>query len=89
MAYRHLISCHVSGRMHARLTELAASREMPVAYFIRSAIARELADGFGQDRSNRDSILFLVTAMDALLTRVDPQLRADAVAKWNAQLEGN
>jgi len=89
MAYRHLISCHVSGRMHARLTELAASRETSVAYLIRSALTRELADGFGQDRNQRDNVLFLVFAMDALLTRVDPQLRADTVTKWNAQLEGN
>lgn len=89
MGHRYHLACYVTPEIFAAFGKLAASRHMTVTGLLRRLIVAEIeASSLLNPGDLERNILFLVRAMNALLTVQDQALRDRVIAEWRREVLG-
>jgi hypothetical protein len=87
MAYEHIIRFRVTAEMHAALEELAKRRDSDSCKLLRELVGRELSRSADRNEELRERVLFLVIAMDGLLSEhPNRELRTSTLNAWEKRL---
>jgi hypothetical protein len=87
MAYEHIIKFRVTAEMNAALAALAKSRDSDSCKIIREIVARELSRSPDWMEELRERVLFLVIAMDGLLSEhPNRELRIAMLKAWEKRM---
>ena len=87
MAYEHIIKFRVTAEMHDALAALAKRRDSDSCKIIREILARELSRSPDWMDELRERVLFLVIAMDGLLSEhPNRELRAGMLNAWEKRM---
>jgi hypothetical protein len=87
MAFEHIIKFRVTAEMHDALAALAKSRDSDSCKIIRELLARELSRSPDWMEELRERVLFLVIAVDGLLSEhPNRELRTRTLNAWEKRL---
>jgi hypothetical protein len=87
MAYEHIIKFRVTAEMHDALAALAKRRDSDICKSLRELLARELYRSQGWMEELRERVLFLVIAMDGLLSEhPNRELRTTILNAWEKRM---
>lgn len=87
MAYEHIIKFRVTAEMNAALAALAKSRDSDSCKVVRELLARELSRSPDWMDELRERVLFLVIAMDGLLSEhPNRELRTATLNAWEKRM---
>ena len=87
MAYEQIIKFRVSTEMHAALAALAKRRDSDSCTVIRELLAREISRSPDWMEELRERVLFLVIAMDGLLSEhSNRELRTAMLNAWEKRM---
>ena len=87
MAYEHIIKFRVTAEMHTALEALAKRRDSDSCKILREILSRELSWSPDWMEELRERVLFLVIAMDGLLSEhPNRELRTSTLKAWEKRL---